>query len=250
MEQVLISKVEDVQKKDNASGFIFKSVGYRSSVNNDKFYMIGVGSCIFPDVFEMNKTDFEQHNKIQNVVRLINNISINSYAIHRCPFCKSPIAHLDKQLICFNINCIVDDSPTVIVLYKLQMLLDNKYTAFVAKNMDKMIELNKIITVVSVIQFIRAYEFTEDDDIETQTLFDVEISCLPLNRFLSAISGSDFKGLYRLITKYYDNSIDKMINDIPTVFEPLHNLGIPHELRILLFNMFTVNKLLLDYIIP
>ena len=55
MEQVLISKIKDIQTKDNSSGFILRSVGYGSSFDNDTFFMIGVGSCVFPDVFEKTK---------------------------------------------------------------------------------------------------------------------------------------------------------------------------------------------------
>ena len=104
MEQVLISKLRDIQTKDNSSGFILRSVGYGSSVDQDKFFMVGVGSCVFPDVFEIDRKSFGKNNRIQNVVQEINNISINAYSMHKCPFCKSPIAHLDKQLICFNIT--------------------------------------------------------------------------------------------------------------------------------------------------
>lgn len=246
MERILIRKIKDEQIKDNSSGFILRSVGYGSSVDNDLFYMVGVGSCVFPDIFEMDQHAFRKSKRIQNVVREINNISINSYAIHNCPFCKAPIAHLDKQLICFNINCVVDEYPNTITLYKLQLLLNNHHTEFIRSSIDRMVELGKIISVVSVINFIRASEFTEDEDIEAQMLFDCEIDCMPLSHFLHAISGADFKGLYSLIIKYYNNSIVEMLEDVQTIFEPLHNLRIPSELRILLFNMFMVNKSLLE----
>lgn len=246
----LVSKKADILTKEHTTGVIIRSITYMTENSNDKIMMIGNGSCIFPDVFELDLPDEKPINLMNTIAREVNNISFSDRNLLHCPFCKTTLHHHTKQLICFNVNCVDDDRPDVITYTKLRLIFDRSHDDFIQYTINLMSNQNIPITVVSVFKFIDQHQFIEDDDILSQYNFIIALSELTLSKFLHLIMGTDMPVLFKPIINFYNNQLISIVKDLPTVFEPLYSLNIPAELRLMLHNIFSSNKQLLECIIP